>query len=114
MQKYLLLSELTDLEGRTLCHDIITMLFNISDFEYGRMYQLVIDRTKNLENKPSRRRKCGSYMKSKTKQEIIKEAYQITNIFRKKYKRKEYNEWFDLDIDHEGDFYLGRCIRFKQ
>lgn len=50
-------------------------------------------------------------MKSKTKREIIKEAYQITNVFRKKYKRKE---WFDLEIDHEGDFYFGRCIRFKQ
>ena len=112
MEKYILLQTLTDLENQALCYDInniIVKLMNISDFQYGRMYQLVIDKTKNIENIPDRRYECLNYIDTLTKSEIIKEAYVISKRLN---KRKINNEWHELEIDHIGNFYFGRCIQF--
>lgn len=78
MEKYLLLKELTDSEGKNLCIDIMKILIeiiHISDFQYGRAYQLVIDRSKNIKAGPGRRYECYSYILSKTGNDLIHEAY---------------------------------------
>jgi len=93
----------------------------ITEFKYGRMYQLVIDKSKSVPQSHNRRYAILRYIKSKTKNEIIEEANQIVqkHINRKSNKSnktKKYNEFANLEINEpvkcQDDFYLGRCLQF--
>ncbi len=89
-----------------------------TEFKYGRMYQLVIDKSKSIPQCHNRRYEIIRYIESKTKNEIIEEANQIVqkHVNRKSNKTKKYNEFANLKINEpikcQDDFYLGRCVQF--
>ena len=91
-----------------------------SRFYYGRAYQLVIDRSKNIKETLYRKRheECLGYMKFKTENQIIHEAFTIAQKFKENKRTKTYNQWSNLDIDKPhnyicyADFYFGRCVQF--
>lgn len=114
MEKFLLLKQLIDVD------DINKIIFkhiimNVDNFQYGRMCQLIIDRSKNItEDKYSyRREKCASYMKSKTKDDVILEAYTIINKFQNKRKYKIYNEWHDLNISTRISEFIPKNLEYR-
>lgn len=142
MDTYILLKE------SVLNYDILSLIINYyidvkyDEFQYGRCYQLVIDKSRNITFRNTsvskggvliasdqnitgnykinpRRKNVDKYIKERTRAEIIKEALLISitkanqkNISRK--PRKIFNEWHKLDIQYsfENNFYLGRCVQF--
>lgn len=84
------------------------------DFEYGRRYQLVSDKTKIVPQRPGRKYSILSWMSSQTEEDIIKESDNIANYYAK--QERFYNEFnkFNLgyDVVCEDDFYFGRCVQF--
>jgi hypothetical protein len=113
MEKIFLLGEL--LYVIDIRHLINSVVFKLSKFEKGRIYQLVIDRSKNIVIKEGRIYNCDDYMNTKNKIDMMGEAYTIIDNFRKgrKYKNgKKYNQWHQLHLFSNDNFYYGRCIQF--
>lgn len=115
MEKICLLHEVIPHDD--LFQTLFPLMINISEFEYGRFYQLVIDKSRNIKHSRDRPRRyrCSAYMRSKTKIEILEEAYAIIDHY--KYKRKSkvtVGDWWRISriepiVD---DFYYGRCFQF--
>lgn len=117
MEKIFLLGELISVND--IVHNIMsTMFLFLTEFEYGRCYQLLIDRSKKFKHSISypRREQVIDYVSNKSRSEIIIESYGIINDFRKKnyWRNKKYNQWHDVWINskEEDYFYYGRCIQF--
>lgn len=88
-----------------------------SKFKYGRMYQLIIDKSKKIPMQKDRKYDILNYIRRKTKHEIINEANEIVQHHNThKSISKKYNEFADLNINEpiefHNDFYLGRCVQF--
>ena len=89
-----------------------------NEFKYGRMYQLVIDKSKSIPQSQNRKYEIIKYIESKTKYEIIDEANQIINKHnnKKSNKQKLYNEFANMELneydEYIDNFYLGRCVQF--
>lgn len=89
-------------------------------FKFGRAYQLVKDKSKNIKtDRWYRKRRHASimYMRSKTSDQIIDEAFEIISNYKnsRSFKSKSPNEWLDLvsnDGNDEDCFYKGRCVQF--
>ena len=117
VSKILLIRELICTEDlKTIVLSII-YIDNITDFEYGRYYQIVADRSKYIyETKYIKRREnIIHYMNTGSVDQIIGECLLI--ILEAKIKPKS-NDWYDItmsiSIHNEvyDDFYIGRCIQF--
>lgn len=80
------------------------------NFQYGRAYQLVIDKTKAVPNVQGRAMKVQEYIKTRSRAEIITEANNIINHTNKKADWVYiWNYVEKLDVDDE---YYGRCVQF--
>lgn len=80
-----------------------------NEFQYGRMYQLVLDKSKAHKPEPGRGERMQKYIKTRCKEEIIVEAIQILLPYRNRRK-----DWHNLleNSPPNGDFYFGRCVQF--
>lgn len=87
-----------------------------TDFEYGRMYQLVMDKTKRILPSYGRRYRILDWMEMQSKEKIIQEANYIISNHNYKRHRHIYNEFAKLKLkeplEYKDDFYLGRCVQF--
>lgn len=110
---------------------------DIDDFTYGRLYQLVSDKSKRFVG-PERRYEIASWLKKSSKDEIIAEAIKILNDYetklipidnrignklkrfqqkRKQRDEEESNDWaypFKKQVIDKisNPFHLGRCVQF--
>lgn len=132
------LREGLDKGGQPLCKDVIHYIFQyiqLTPFQFGRVYQLVADKSKNIKGDTIYKR-CDSsnnYISSLSSRDVLLEAYQISNDFKKRqllqtkkyreyveynqtsdeFKRpkirkpsnKKYNEWYQLEIQHDFESY---------
>lgn len=125
MERIFLLHELISVDDVV---KLITsyMMFIHSDFVYGRLYQLVRDKSTNIIGSQYRKRekKCEEYMDALSFEDTVKEAY---SLLQRAYKFRKYSEWYgDRTIQSNGwddvevgnhkavkdSFYVGRCIQF--
>lgn len=135
---YMALREGLDKDGQSLCKDVVHYIFQhiqLSQFQFGRLYQLVVDKSKNIKGDTIQRRHDSSnkYMRPLSSRDVILEAYQISGDFKKQqllktkkyreyieyntysgdFKRpkirkpsnKKYNEWYQLEIQHDFESY---------
>src|SRR5438552_2998442 len=95
LSKILLIRELLPTEDLRNIVLYIIYVDSINDFEYGRVYQIVVDRSKNIkETKCNKRRfNVEAHMRAKVDHQIICEGLSIicdTKI------KPESNEWYDV------------------
>lgn len=95
-----------------------TNMLNI--FVFGRLYQLVINRSKAVGLEKYRRHRILNYIKGKSEYEIIMEGLAIAKTYNnknmKRYKSRQTNGWHSftqkVPKEHMNNFYLGRCLQF--
>jgi len=111
-------AQISYLLKRSLNNDIYKIIsiflieINSTEFYKGRIYQLVTDRSKSIPLDRYRKYHIKDYMKKKSQNELIIEAYEIINS---KKKRVKYNDWGKLfcNIDDSlNNYYIGRCFQF--
>ena len=118
MERFMLIQQLTDFIDPDIINIICKHTIEISEFIYGRMYQLVIDRTCHVYTEKQKKQERGErrrdyvlkYIKLRTKYEIVKEALDITKYFSIKSGNNEWNKLFSYDCDYS--FYIGRSLQF--
>lgn len=79
----------------------------MDEFEYGRRYQLVVDKTKTIPPELDRRYQILRYIKSLTRDEIIEESKNIVNSHQKKIElyqkkieiRQKYTDFYQKNIE---------------
>lgn len=82
------------------------------DFLFGRCYQLVIDRTRNVRATgfAKRKRQTLNYIRKMTNIEIVEEAFSIIHT-----KTIRHSCWDDLiteyHFDRDNAFYCGRIVQ---
>lgn len=80
---------------------------HMDEFEYGRRYQLVIDKTKIIPPKHDRRYQILGHIESLTRDEIIEESKNIVNSHQKKIEiyekkieiRQKYTDFYQKNIE---------------
>src|SRR5437868_5170805 len=79
--------------------------FNM-DFQYGRIYQLVIDKSKIVPNVQGRKYQIIDKVNRMLRQEIIEEGLKIikNNKNSKKSKYRPYNEFINFKISMQSNF----------
>lgn len=89
-----------------------------TQFQLGRLHQLIVDRSKSVPASHDRRITMARYIEELTQEQKIAEALEMITEgkLRNQKRKKQYNEYLDMNLDlfkgYENEFYLGRCVQF--